>query len=97
MPFVQSKILKYTVVLKASDEGGYIVEVPALPGCLTQGKTLDEALASAKEAITAYLTSLQKHGEEIPREQDLVQAQVEVEIISLEPSSHEPKIPVAHA
>jgi predicted RNase H-like HicB family nuclease len=37
----------------AYDEGGYWVKVPALPGCVTQGETLEEALTNAKEAIEA--------------------------------------------
>jgi predicted RNase H-like HicB family nuclease len=40
------------------DEVGYTVHVPALPGCVTEGDTLDEALANAKEAISAYLESI---------------------------------------
>lgn len=46
--------------------GGYWAEVPALPGCLTQGKTLDEVIEMAKDAIEGHLTSLVKHGERVP-------------------------------
>jgi len=44
----------------------YVVEVPALPGCISQGRTRQEALANITEAIEGYLESLQKHGEPIP-------------------------------
>lgn len=40
------------------DEVGYSVEVPPLPGCVTEGDTMDQALANARDAISAYLESL---------------------------------------
>ena len=42
------------------------MSAPALPGCLSQGRTREEALANIKEAITGYLESLRKHGEPLP-------------------------------
>lgn len=59
------KSLTYRIVLKKEPEGGYTVFVPSLPGCITYGKTLDEAYKMAKEAILAYIESLTKHGEKI--------------------------------
>ena len=57
----------FTLVLDPDEvEGGYTVTVPALPGCITQGDSLDEALAMAKDAIQGYLASLEAHGEPIP-------------------------------
>ena len=57
----------YTVLLDPSDEGdGYTVTVPALPGCITQGSTIDEALERAKEAIAVHIEGLRADGEEIP-------------------------------
>jgi predicted RNase H-like HicB family nuclease len=58
----------YTVVLVPSSDGGYVVEVPALPGCLTQGDTFTEALLMAEDAVTGYLEVLREHGDSIPRE-----------------------------
>jgi predicted RNase H-like HicB family nuclease len=55
------------VILHAEDDG-YWVEVPSLPGCVSQGNTKAEAIANIKEAIEAYIESLQKHGEPIPDE-----------------------------
>jgi predicted RNase H-like HicB family nuclease len=55
------------VVLLEPDADGYIVaECPSLPGCLSQGRTRDEAIANITEAITGYLDSLRKHGEPLP-------------------------------
>jgi len=44
---------------------GYVAEVPALPGCLSQGKTLDEAVANIRDAIKGYLYVQEKHGKPI--------------------------------
>ena len=60
--------MKYTVVLVPEEEGGYSVEVPALPGCYTQGETREEAIAMAKEAIELYLESCKAHNEPLPKE-----------------------------
>jgi predicted RNase H-like HicB family nuclease len=54
------------VVLHQEEDGGYWVECPSLPGCFSQGDTRDEALANIKEAIEAYIESLQMDGEAIP-------------------------------
>lgn len=60
---------RYTILLYPDpEEGGYTVTVPALPGCVTEGDTLDEAIAMAKEAIAGYLEALRKRGEPIPDE-----------------------------
>jgi predicted RNase H-like HicB family nuclease len=60
---------QYTIFLHPErEEGGFSVEVPALPGCRTQGDTLEEAIANAREAIQAWIASAQAHGEPIPVE-----------------------------
>ena len=61
--------MEYTIILDPHERGkGYTVLVPTLPGCITQGRTREEAIARAKEAITAYIESLRADGEPIPRE-----------------------------
>ena len=61
---------RYTVLLTPDpDEGSYIVTVPTLPGCITEGGTLEEALANAREAIKCHLEGLALDGEPIPEEQ----------------------------
>lgn len=62
------KVLDYTVYLQKDPEGGYVVSAPALPGCVTQGETREEALEMVKDSIEGYLISLQKHGEPIPED-----------------------------
>jgi len=57
---------EYEVVLTHEEGGGYSVTVPALPGCVSQGETREEALAMIREAIEVYLESLEAHGDPIP-------------------------------
>jgi predicted RNase H-like HicB family nuclease len=61
--------MRYTVVLEPDAEGrGYTVRVPALPGCITEGETRDEALANAREAIEGFIEGLRKVGDPVPVE-----------------------------
>jgi predicted RNase H-like HicB family nuclease len=54
------------VILIPDETGGYIVEVPSLPGCYSQGETEAEALANIKEAIELHIEDMLAAGEEIP-------------------------------
>jgi predicted RNase H-like HicB family nuclease len=56
------------VILHPDEDGGYWVEVPSLPGCISQGDTRGEALENIKDAIEGYIASLQKHGDPIPED-----------------------------
>ncbi len=47
--------MKFKVILREGEDGWYVVEVPSLPGCISQGKTVDEALENIKEAIALCL------------------------------------------
>ena len=58
--------MKYRVLIERDEDGVYVVEVPALPGCVSQGRTRDEALANIREAIELYMESLRAHDEPIP-------------------------------
>lgn len=62
--------LTYTIHLEPAEEGGYVVTVPALPGCITQGETYEEALGMAEDCIRGFLEALTKAGEPIPQEQE---------------------------
>jgi antitoxin HicB len=60
---------RYTVVLLPdAEDGGYVVTVPALPGCVTQAEAVDEALVHAKEVIELYLEEARSRAEYIPVE-----------------------------
>ena len=53
------------VILIPDETGGYTVEVPSLPGCISEGDTVDEALANIKEAIDLFIESMIAHGEDV--------------------------------
>lgn len=59
-------IMKFRVFVEQDEDGMFVAEVPSLPGCISQGKTRDEALANIEEAIHAYIDSLEAHGDPIP-------------------------------
>ncbi|HYU17572.1 MAG TPA: type II toxin-antitoxin system HicB family antitoxin [Chloroflexota bacterium] len=69
----------YTVILEPEpEEGGYSVSVPALPGCFSQGRTVDEALANVRDAIQLHLRGLLEDGEPIPDDVSPLLALVDV-------------------
>ncbi len=59
-------------------EGGYTVSVPSLPRCITYGKTVEEAIDMARDAIKGYVESLIEDGEEVPVEEELLQCRLTV-------------------
>lgn len=67
----------YLVRLTIEPEGGYTASVPALPGCVTYGQSIDEALTVAREAIELYIESLVAHGEAIPTELNDTQLEID--------------------
>lgn len=58
---MKKKILSYQITLVPEDDGGYTVLVPSLPGCVSYGRTVDEAAEHAKEAIALHLENLKAH------------------------------------
>ncbi|MBW2644679.1 MAG: type II toxin-antitoxin system HicB family antitoxin [Deltaproteobacteria bacterium] len=58
--------MKYRVLIEQDEDGMFVAEVSALPGCISQGRTREEALQNIQEAIAAYLESLKAHGDPIP-------------------------------
>ena len=75
-----SETLSYSVFYEEAPEGGYVALVPALPGCHTQGETLEETELNVKEAIALYLESLAAQGEAIPEEGRSFQGRVAVPV-----------------
>jgi antitoxin HicB len=59
-------MIKYRVIIEPDEDGIYVVEVPSLPGCISQGRTRAEAIDNIKDAIAAYLESLDAHGDPVP-------------------------------
>jgi predicted RNase H-like HicB family nuclease len=58
--------MKYRVLIEQDEDGIFVAEVPSLPGCISQGRTRIEAVENVKEAIAAYLESLEAHGDPVP-------------------------------
>ena len=57
-----------TILLSLGEDGYYVAEVPSLPGCISQGKTREEALINIKEAMELYIESLINDGEPVPED-----------------------------
>jgi len=60
----------YTAEIEPAKEGGYVVSFPALPGCVTQGETYDQAIANAHECLQGFIEAMAKVGRPLPREQE---------------------------
>ena len=56
------------VMIYPGEDGYWVAECPSLPGCITQGKTKEEAIANAKEAIHGYIAALEEDKLSIPEE-----------------------------
>ena len=63
----------YKINLRKEEEGGYTVFVPSLPGCITYGETVNEAIDMAKEAIELYIEELQDRGEYVPDDSNMLE------------------------
>lgn len=71
----------YKIHLHKEAEGGYTVSVPALPGCITYGEDLDEAIAMAREAIELYIEELQERGEIVPDDSNTLEYSLTLETV----------------
>jgi antitoxin HicB len=69
----------YKILMHKEPEGSYTVSVPALPGCLTYGDTVEHAIQMAQEAIELYIEELQERGEEIPDDSDTLEYSLNVQ------------------
>jgi len=71
--------MDYTVLVHPAEEGGYWTEVPALPGCFSQGETIEEVLANTKEAIESHVAALREEGQEVSADNVLLIGHVSIE------------------
>lgn len=58
--------MKFRILIEQDEDGQFVAVCPTLPGCVSQGKTREEARVNIADAIAGYLASLQKHDEPIP-------------------------------
>ena len=70
--------MRYTVLLEPEDDGGFVVSVPALPGCISQGDSREEALANIREAVALYIEDCREAGDSVPTEIGKEFAEIEV-------------------
>ena len=68
----------YNLIFRPEPEGGFTVIVPALPGCVSYGRTLAEAKRMAADAIKGYIASLKKHKEPIPSDNESFISSIQV-------------------
>lgn len=70
--------MSYTVILEQDPDGGYVAIVPALPGCVSQGKTRTEVMANIREAAELYIEDCVAAGDPVPTEagKEFVELQV---------------------
>lgn len=71
----------YKIHLHKEEEGGFTVSVPVLPGCITYGKDVDEAISMAKEAIELYIEELRERGESIPDDSHTLEYSIHLEAV----------------
>jgi len=70
--------MEYTVIFHEAEEGGYWVDVPALPGCYSQGETIEEAMKNIEEAIEVHLEGMKGEHLEVPKDSGFVVGRVAV-------------------
>ena len=75
--------MEYTILIHQAEEGGFWSEVPALPGCYSQGETIDETLQNTKEAIESHLIALKEDLVAAPIEESQFIGKVRVEVPGL--------------
>ena len=68
--------MRLPVILTEGEDGYIVAEIPVLPGCISQGKTKEEALANMKEAAELCLESMEEEGWTLPKEYVLAQVEV---------------------
>lgn len=70
--------MKFAITLEKDEDGFIVVSCPALPGCHSQGRTKEEAIANIGEAIRGYIASMRKHGEPVPSATEVEEVEVAV-------------------
>jgi antitoxin HicB len=75
---VTEGVMKFAVTLEQDEDSFIVTSVPALPGCHSQGRNEEEAIANIKEAIRGYIASMRRHGEPIPSITEVREVEVAV-------------------
>jgi predicted RNase H-like HicB family nuclease len=75
--------IEYTILIHKADEGGFRAEVPALPGCFSQGETIEETIANTREAIELHISCMKEDGMEIPGDNEFIISRVRIETVAV--------------
>lgn len=75
--------MEYTILIHKAEEGGFWAEVPALPGCFSQGETVEETIANTKDAIELHISCMREDGEEIPLDNEFIISRVRIETVAV--------------
>ena len=70
--------MEYTILIHPAEEGGFWVEVPALPGCFSQGETVEETLSNVKDAIECHVACLREEGQVVGDDNGLLIGRVRI-------------------
>jgi predicted RNase H-like HicB family nuclease len=76
-------MMEYTILIHKAEEGGFWADVPALPGCYSQGETIEETITNTKEAIGLHLSCMKEDQEEIPADDEVIISRVRVEPVAV--------------
>lgn len=76
-----NKAYQFEAIFTPQEEGGFTVEVPDLPGCISEGDTLEEAENNIQEAVELYLETLEERGIPVPERQPLKVLKMSITII----------------
>ncbi len=75
--------MEYTIIIHKAEEGGFWAEVPALPGCFSQGETVEETSANIKEAVELHISCLMEDNEIIPVDDEFIISRVSIETVTV--------------
>ncbi len=70
--------MSYAIIVDREADGGFVVSVPALPGCVSQGDTREEALHNIREAMELYIEDCRASGDPVPEESVLEYMQLDI-------------------
>jgi antitoxin HicB len=70
--------MRYRILIEQDEDGVFVAQCPSLPGCISQGRSREEALVNIQDAIRGYLESLKKHNEPVPPsiEEEIVEVSI---------------------
>jgi len=74
---------EYTILIHKAEEGGFWAEVPALPGCFSQGETVEETIEHVKEAINLHISCLKEDKEEVPVDDEFILSRVRIQTVAV--------------